>query len=260
MPRIHPTAVVEEGALLEEGVDVGALAYIESGARIGKGCKIRAHANITRWATLGEGCDVFPGAYVGGDPQDLAFKPDTSSYVVVGNHTIIREGCSIHRGTAPDSVTRVGDHCFLMGNTHIAHNCQLGNHIIAVNGALFAGYVEVGDRAFISGNVTIHQFVRVGTLCMLSGLSALTMDLPPYCILSNTDTNNVTGLNVVGMRRAGFSPEERLEIKRVYREFYTSQLLMSDAIVALQQMTWSPKAQAFVDFLAGSKRGIAKPR
>lgn len=260
MPQIHPTAVVEEGALLAEDVRVGPFSYIQSGAQIGAGTEIRSNCTITRWVRLGQSCTVYPGAVLGEDPQDVSFKPSTQSYVQIGDRCTLREMCTVHRGTAPDTVTRVGNDCLIMATAHVAHNAQVGNGVIMANGVLLAGHVTVGDRAFISGNVTVHQFVRIGALCMLSGLSALGMDLPPYCVLENSASNKVVGLNVVGMRRAGISAEARLEIKRAYKALYQRGLNLREGIQYVRSQSWCPEAQVFADFLEGvGPRGIASP-
>lgn len=254
---IHPTAVVENGAELGTGVKVGPFAYIQAGARIGDGSVIGPHACVMRHTTLGANCDVHAGAVLGDTPQDLAFK-DTPSLVRIGNRCVIREGVTVHRGTKPESVTETGDECFLMANSHLAHNVRLGSGVILANGALLAGYVEVGDRAFISGNVVVHQFVRIGRLAMLGGMSGVSKDVPPFCLVRGGDTNTVTAMNIVGLRRAGIKAEERASLSKTFAMVYRSGMNVSQALEALGKLSLSGPAAEFVRFIETSKRGICR--
>ena len=169
---IHPSAMVNPNAVLGDHVTVGPFAFIDRDTQIGEDCVIGPHSVILRYTSLGRSCRVHAGAVLGDLPQDLAFK-DEPSYVKIGANCVLREGVTIHRGTKTDTSTVLGDNCFLMANSHLGHNVQLGHGVIIANGALLAGHVEVGERAFISGNVVIHQFVRIGRLAILSGCSAV---------------------------------------------------------------------------------------
>jgi len=178
MPQIHPSAVVDPGARLADDVQVGPHAFIDADVTIGPGCRILHGAHIGRWSRLGANNTLYPGAVVGHDPQDVGYKGE-EAWTEIGDGNIIREGVTIHRGNRPGTHTRVGDHNFFMVNSHIAHNCLIGNHVILVNGALLAGHVEVGDRAIISGNCQVHQFVRIGPFAMMRGGSGAAKDVPP---------------------------------------------------------------------------------
>ncbi|MDX2243524.1 MAG: acyl-ACP--UDP-N-acetylglucosamine O-acyltransferase [Leptolyngbyaceae cyanobacterium bins.302] len=254
---IHPTAVIDPEAKLGDNVTIGAFAYIEAGVKLGNDCVVGSHVSILRHTTLGNGCRVHAGAVLGDLPQDLAFK-DEESYVRIGDNCVIRENVTIHRGTKAGSVTEVGDNCLLMAQSHLAHNVKVGNHVIVANGALLAGYVEVGDRAFISGNCLVHQFTRVGRLAMMSGASAVQKDILPFCITRSVSPNTIMGLNVVGLRRAGFTPSDRRLLKQALMIIYNSGLNVSQATERLEQEFDSELIQELCVFIRGSKRGICK--
>lgn len=254
---IHPSAVVEDGALLAEDVQVGPFAFIAAGAQVGAGCRIGPHVTIHGTVTLGAGCQVHAGAVLGDLPQDLGFAGD-ASYVTIGENCVLREGVTIHRGTKPGTTTSIGKRCMFMANSHAAHNVQTGDDVILANGALLGGYANVGSRVFVSGNALVHQFVRIGDIAMLGGGAAVSKDVPPYCTVRPISANRVLGLNVVGMRRAGISAAERTAIKRLFKLLYCSGLNVSDAKTVLQQedLEAVPAARGFVDFVSASERGI----
>jgi UDP-N-acetylglucosamine acyltransferase len=255
---IHPTAIIESPAGLGQHISVGPFSYIGPHVTLGDGCVIGPHVTILPYTTLGAGCRVHAGAVIGDLPQDLAFDESTISYVRVGPNCVLREGVTIHRGTRPNSVTQVGEGCLLMANSHLAHNVIVGNQVILANGALVAGYGEIGDRAFISGNCLIHQFARVGRLAMMAGGSAIQKDLPPFCITRSSTSNTLIGLNVIGLRRAGVSPSERQQLKQALRLLYLSGLSTPDAIAKLEQELPSPLVQELCGFVRQSQRGICK--
>jgi len=211
---------------------------------------------ILPFTTIGAGCAIHANAVLGDLPQDMAFK-DAVSYVRIGANCTIREGVTIHRGTKPETETVAGEGCYLMANSHLAHNVRLGNQVIMANGALLAGYVEVGDRAFISGNAVVHQFCRIGKLTMISGNSALSKDLPPFCTVMSS-RNNITGLNVVGLRRAGYGAPDRLAIKRAFHTLYQSGLNVSQATAKIRAESPSGVVLEFCEFVEQSKRGICR--
>ncbi|PSN10971.1 acyl-[acyl-carrier-protein]--UDP-N-acetylglucosamine O-acyltransferase [filamentous cyanobacterium CCP5] len=255
---IHPTAVVETGASLGQNVEVGPFSYIAKHTSIGDGCQIGAHVTILPYTTLGHGCQVHPGAVIGGIPQDFAFDQTTISYTRIGNHCILREGVTIHRGTKPDTVTHIGSHCLLMANSHVGHNGQLGNQVIMANGALVAGYVEIGDRAFISGNVAVHQFVRIGRLVMLSGGCTVTKDVPPFCMTQSSATNSILRLNQVGLQRAGLTSSDCHTLKRAFKLLFSSGLSTPTALDKLRHGFSSPLIDELVVFIEQSQRGICR--
>jgi len=254
---VHPRAVVEDGAVLGDGVQVGPFSYIAAGAVIGAGSQIGPHVTIFGCVSLGGGCQIHAGAVLGDLPQDLGFKGD-ASYVRIGDGCVLREGVTIHRGTKPDTTTVIGNRCMFMANSHAAHNVQTGDDVILANGALLGGYARVGARVFISGNALVHQFVQIGDAAMLGGGCAVSKDVPPYCTVRPQSANRVLGLNIVGMRRAGIGAAERAAIKRVFKTIYLSGMGVSDALAVLQNedFTGTPAAAAFVTFVDASERGI----
>jgi len=252
---IHPTAVVHPDAQLGEGVQIGPYAVIEGAARIGKRCEIQAHAIIGAHVEMGEENLIGHGSAIGGDPQDLAFRSSVHSKVQIGSRNRIREYVTIHRGTSEDSATLIGSDCFLMGGAHLAHNVQLGDHVIIANNSLLGGYVEIEDRVFIGGGCVFHQHIRVGRLAICQGASAFSKDIPPYVIAA--ERNGVAGLNVVGLRRAGMSPAQRAEIKAAFDLLYREGYNVGQAVNVARDRIWSPEVEAFWDFVAAAKkRGI----
>ena len=254
---IHPTAVIDPGARIGAGVRIAAYAVIEEDVVIGEGCRIAAHAVIKRHTRMGARNLVGEHVVIGGDPQDLKFDPGTLSGVELGDDNVLREGVTIHRGSRPDSFTRVGNSCFLMAYCHIAHDCAIGNHVIMANTATLGGEVVVFDRAFLSGAVNVHQFCRIGRNAMIGGCSKVTQDVLPYCI---TDGNpgRARGLNLVGLRRSGFAPADIAALKEAYRMLY-QRLPLATAIERMQASASAP-VQELAAFMASAKRGFAHPR
>lgn len=256
---VHSTAVVDPAAQIGRNVTIGPFAVIEGDVTIGDGCTIGPHAVVMRYTSLGQGCRVHAGAVLGDLPQDLGFKAEDVSHVRIGNGVTIREFATIHRGTKAGSCTEVGDGCFLMANAHLAHNVRLGARVILANGVLLAGYVEVGDRAFVSGHAVVHQFVRIGRLAMVGGAAGLGKDVPPFCMVGGMTRNSVAGLNVVGLRRAGFTPEQRKAVKAAFATLYLSGLNVTQAVAQIVA-TSEPGAPSgeMAAFVEASKRGICR--
>ncbi len=252
---LHPTAVIHPEATLGAGVTIGPYAVIEGAAVIGDGCVIQAHAVIGGCVVMGRDNLIGCGAILGGDPQDFAFQPETRSAVRIGNGNKIRELCTIHRGTAEGTATVVGDGCFLMAGAHLGHNVVLGDRVILANNALLGGHVQVGERVFIGGGCVFHQHLRVGRLAICQGLSAFSKDIPPFTTAAGR--NGVAGLNIVGLRRAGFSTEQRAEIKDAFALLYRRGLNITQALAAARERSWGAEARAFFDFVASAKkRGV----
>lgn len=204
---IHPTAVIHPHAKIGKNVQIGPYAVIDENVEIGDGTKIMPHAVITGWTGIGQDCIVYPGAVIGSEPQDLKFKGE-KSYTFIGNRTTIRECATIHRGCGEESETRIGNDCLLMAYTHVAHNCNVGNNVIMANSAMIAGHVVVEDKVVIGGITGVHQFVRIGRNAMIGGASKLVQDVVPYTIVDGHPAK-VSGLNNVGISRAGISIESR---------------------------------------------------
>ena len=250
--KIHPTAIVEDGAQIGAEVEIGPYAVIGSGAVIGDRCRIQAHAVIEGSVKMGADNLIGYGAIIGAVPQDLSFDPKTKSSVEIGNRNTIREYCTIHRGSIEGSATTIGDENFLMVGNHLGHNCILGNGVVMANDCLLAGNVRIDDRAFIGGGSRFHQSIRMGRLVMAEG--RFTQNLPPFLSAAK---NEVYGFNIVGMRRANFSGAERDEIKRAFRLLYRSGLNTKQALEQAAKTEFGPVGREFFEFVANAgKRGI----
>ena len=254
---IHPTAIVEPGAQLGADVQIGPFAYVAATVRLGDGCVLAPHAVVLGHTTLGARCKIHAGAVIGDLPQDLSFKNEPS-YVVVGDDCTFRESVTIHRGTKPGTTTRIGHHVFMMANSHAAHNCEVGDHVVMANGALLAGYVAVGERAFIGGGTGIHQFCHIGRFAMVAACCFISKDLPPFCTSASAQNSVVAGLNVVGLRRNGFDVAQRAQIKQVFGILYRSGLNLTQAKERLRTESANPFAAEYADFLDHAKRGICR--
>ena len=258
MPVIHPSAFVDPAASLAEGVEVGPGAIIKAGAVIGEGCRIQARAVITGHVRMGARNTVGYGAILGADPQDFSFKPETPSFVEIGDDNVIREYATIHRATKEGGSTRIGNHNFLMVGVHMGHDSSVGNRVVMANNVLLAGHVEVQDGAVLGGGSVFHQFIRVGRLCMVRGGERFGMDIPPYLVAYGT--NLVSGINAIGLKRAGFSAETRMEIKRAYQMLYRRGRNVSQALESSKEQKWKPETEFFWEFVAAAKRrGICSP-
>jgi UDP-N-acetylglucosamine acyltransferase len=251
---VHPTAVVNPKADIAGDVEIGPYAVIKDNVKIGPRVKILANAYIGQWTEIGEDSEVHMGAVIGHLPQDFSFKKK-KSHLIIGKRNIIREYVTIHRGTEEGSSTIIGDDNFIMGFAHIAHDCKLGNNIVIANTSALSGYVEIEDKAFISAYAAIHQFVRIGAISMIAAQSRVIKDAPPYMLLKGEST--VYGINVVGLRRAGFSQETRNKIKRAHRILYRSGYKLSEVIEELEKAHLGEEVQHLIDFLKKkSKRGL----
>ncbi len=253
---IHHTAVIGSGAMVGANVVIGPHTIIGDETVIGEGTNIGANVVIEGEVSIGRENRIGHGALIGGAPQDLSFTPSTRSRVVIGARNTIREYCTIHRGTTEGSATTIGDDNFLMAGAHVGHNCDIGNNIIIANSVLLAGYVSVFDQAFIGGGTTLHQHMRVGRLVMVQGSSAFGKDLPPFTLAAQR--NAIFGLNVVGLRRGGFSAAQREEIKRAFKLLYLSGVNFKPALEKSREMEWTELGREFFDFVAEAltKRGV----
>jgi len=254
MNKIHPQAIVSSDIQIGQDNTIAANAIIEEGVKIGSGNHIRAGAYLCKGTTLGDNNDIHMHAIIGHIPQDLAFE-DKETFTVIGNNNQIREFVTIHRGTKPGSTTIIGNNNYVMANAHIAHNCELGNNIIMVNQASLTGYCIVEDNAFLSGITGFHQFTRLGKLSLVSALSAVNKDVPPYVICGGRPAM-AQGINVVGLRRAGFNAKTRESIKQAFKLLYRSNLNVSQALEKIKATLKGPEIDHFVSFVEASKRGI----
>ena len=252
---IHESAVIDPGAHIGAGVKIGPFCHVQSEARIGDGCTLDSGVTVCRYTDLGEECHVHGGVVLGGTPQDLAFDIDMVSHLRVGRNCTIREGVTIHRGTGESTETVVGDDCFLMANSHVGHNSRIGNGVILVNGALIAGHAELGDNVIISGHSVVHQHCRVGRLAMIGGLSGVSKDLPPFFLVHANGPNRVAAINAVGLRRAGFSQEDRKSVKQAFRMLYLEGRTVTDAVRSMREIDSDP-VRELCTFIEQSKRGI----
>ena len=256
---IHSTAIVDSEARLANGVEVGPYSVIGPQAVVGENCVIGSHVVIEGDVQMGEHNVIGHGAVIGGAPQDLSFGFQTRSGVRIGNSNTIREHCTIHRGTAEGSVTTLGDKNFLMVGAHVGHNCTIGSSVIIANNCLLGGYVEIQDNAFLGGGCVFHQFIRVGRLAITQGGSAFSVDVPPFIMAALL--NYAIGLNVVGLKRAGLTREERDELKAAFRLIYSRGLNISQALARAAEKEWGIVAREFFDFIASAKkRGICAYR
>lgn len=254
---IHPTAIIHKTAQIDPSSEVGPNVVIEEEVVIGANCRIWQNATICKYTTMGEGNQVHMGAVIGHEPQDLSFEGE-KSFTRIGNENVFREYSTIHRGTAPASETVIGDKNFFMALSHAGHNCVIGNEVIVANGALLAGHVQAGDKAFVSGNCVVHQFVRIGKLSMMSGGSRVSKDIPPFMVQDGT--NLIAAINIVGLKRGGFTPATRKAIKQAYEILYRQDLAVSTAIEKIQSALQDPEVTHLIDFVQSSKRGICRHR
>lgn len=253
--KIHSTAIVSREAEIASDVEIGPYVCIEGKATIGPGCVIHAHAILSGRVVLGKNNTIGYGAVIGAPPQDLSFRPGISSDVWVGDNNVIREYCTIHRGSREGGVTRIGHQNFLMAGVHLAHDVRMGDHVIIANNALLGGHVQIQDRVFVGGGSVFHQYVRVGQMALTQGLSAFSKDVPPFTI--GAERNCVAGINSVGLRRAGLDPDQRMDIKHAFKLLYKSGLNTTQALEHAQGRKWGAEGQLFFNFIAeAKKRGI----
>ena len=250
---IHPTAIIHPKARLDATARVGPYVVIDEGVELGAHCLVGPHVYLTGLTAIGASNQFHAGCVIGDAPQDLKYKGEPTR-LRIGDHNVFREHVTVHRSTKTDGETVIGSHNFFMANAHIGHNSHLGDHIIIANGTLLGGYVTIQDRAFLSGNCLVHQFTRVGTLALMQGGSAISQDLPPFTVAQRD--NEICGLNVVGLRRAGFTSEQRLELKRVYRRLFRSGKNLRAAIEEVRKTSTSPEVGILLGFIAGAKRGV----
>lgn len=254
--RIAATAVVSPRADIGPGVEIADYCIVEEEVAIGAETRLEPHVVVKRWTTLGSGNHVSAGVVLGTDPLDRNFTGERS-YLRIGDSNRIREHYTISRGTEPESVTEIGDHNYIMTSGHIAHNCKVGSHNVICSCALIAGYVEIEDQAFVSGGVVVHQYSRIGRLAMIGGNTRVNKDVPPYFLYSDFNVAP-RGLNLVGLRRAKFPPEEIRRLKRAYTLLFRSGIRLEDALRRIETEVASEHTSHLVEFIRSSKRGICR--
>ncbi len=259
---IHPTAIVDPGAELGEGVEVGPYSVIGPKVAIGDGTRIGSHVVVESHVRLGRNNAVSSFASIGAPPQDLKFKGE-DTWVEVGDNVIVREYVTINRGTVTGvGTTRIGNGCMIMAYCHVAHDCQVGNRVIMANAATLAGHIEIEDGAFIGGLTGVHQFVRIGTLAIVGALSGVSQDIPPYvkAVAARQGRNrSLFGLNVIGLQRAGLSKETVNTLKKAYRILFGGGMPMSEALEKAEaEVEPIPEVKHLIGFIRASKRGILR--
>lgn len=257
MTLIHPTAIVDPKAELADSVKVGPFAVIEGNVTIDEHSEIHSHVLVASGARIGKQCIIHHGAAVSTIPQDLKFEGEESLFEI-GDNTVIREFCDLNRGTHERGKSSIGENSFLMAYTHVAHDCLVGSHVILANGVQLGGHVEVEDWVVVGGMVPIHQFCKVGQHAMVGGGYRVVQDVPPY-ILAAKDPMVYEGLNLVGLRRRGFSKEVIRALQHCYRFLYRSGLNKTQAFEKIQEeIEIVPEIQNVIDFYQKSTRGVIR--
>jgi UDP-N-acetylglucosamine acyltransferase len=248
--RVHPDAAIGPRTC------IGEFCIIERDVAIGADCLLEPYVFVKRWTTLGDRNEISAGTVLGTDPLDKNFKGERS-YLKIGDGNQIREHYTISRGTQPESATTIGDENYIMTSGHIAHNCTIGNRTVIASCALVAGHVDVEDQAFISGGVVIHQFSKIGRLAMIGGNTRVNLDVPPFFLYSGFNVE-AKGLNLVGLKRAGFNPAQVAHLKKAYQTLYRAGLKLEDALVKIETEIPDENTLHLVRFIRGSKRGICR--
>ena len=254
---IHPTAVVHPTAKLDPSVEVGPFAVIGPETVIGPGCLIGPHC-VVEYATLGRDNRLVASCFVGGPPQDLHYKGEPTR-LVMGDRNLVREGVTLNRGTTATNETRIGSGCLFMALSHVAHDCRVGNNVIMANATGLAGHVQVGDGAILSTVIGVHQFTRIGRLAMVSAGSMIGKDIPPFCVAQG-DRAHLRGLNLIGLKRAGFAPAAIRELKDAYAALFQPGLRLEEAAAKLRASGPGPEVTEFLEFISQGKRGITRPK
>ncbi|HMA84519.1 MAG TPA: acyl-ACP--UDP-N-acetylglucosamine O-acyltransferase [Desulfosalsimonadaceae bacterium] len=255
---IHPTAIVDSGAEIDETVEVGPYALIRDNVSIGANCVVGPHVTIDPYVEIAPGCQIFQYASIGAVPQAVKFKGE-KTYLKIGRNTIIREFATLNRGTEfGGGVTEVGEDNFLMAYTHIAHDCKTGRGVILANNATLAGHITIGDYVIVGGLVAIHQFVRIGDFGYIGGKSAVVKDIPPY-VMAAGDRATLHGLNKVGLKRHGFSENTLSSLKKAYRIIFRIGLTVNEAVErVLAEVENTPEVLNMVHFIKSTQRGITR--
>ncbi len=255
---IHPTAIVDPNAELDADVSIGPYSVIGPHVFIGAGTDIGPHVVIDPYVTIGPNCRIFQYAAIGAPPQSLKFQGE-KTYLKIGRGTVIREFVTIHRGTDfGGGVTEIGEDCFLMAYTHIAHDCRVGRKVVMANNATLAGHITIGDYATIGGLVAVHQFVRIGDHAFIGGLSGVPKDIPPYVIAAGARVS-LHGLNIVGLKRHGMSGKTISLLKKTYRILFRIGLTVNQALERVRaEVELVPEVVNIIEFVKASQRGVTR--
>lgn len=255
MSLVHPTAIIEDSADLHDSVRVGPYSIVESGAVIGEGCVVDSNVRIYATTRMGRFNRVCHGATIGAEPQDLSYTPAEDKPLVIGDHNHFKECVNISRGRYDDRGTVIGNHNYLMTFSHVGHDCVVGDYNIFANTATLAGHVQMAHHIFLSGQVAVHQFCRIGAYVMVGGITGVNRDVPPY-VTANGQRAVISGLNLVGLRRNGFDQGQRSAIKRAYRLLYKSNLRREEALRRLRDEQDSAEVREIVAFFEATDRGV----
>lgn len=254
---IHPTAIVDPRAEIDPSADIGPYVVIDGPVIIGARTRVMAHVFLTSNTRIGDDNVLHPGAVIGDEPQHLGYR-GAESAVRIGDRNVFREHTEVQRSWQAGEETVIGDDNYLMSHAHVGHDCRLGNRIIVASGALMGGHVEIADQAFISGNSVVHQHVRVGRLALLRGLTRVSRDVPPYCIAG--DTNELSGLNVIGLRRSGLANERIRALRRTYLRLFRGRRNLRLAMAEIEEAERTPEIDELLEFIRTSRRGVCAGR
>lgn len=255
---IHPTAFIDATASVHPTAEIGAYCFIGPYCEVGEGCILHHHASLVSHTTLGKGNVIHSNVVLGGDPQDAKYKGETT-YLRIGDYNIFREFCSLHRATGEGLSTTMGDHNYIMAYAHFGHNSTIGHHNTVANAAQIAGHVVLDDHIVIGGLVACHQGVHIGSYAMIGGCSAVRKNIPPYSLIFGAEDAQINGINIVGLRRAGFDAETRTAIKRAFKNLFYEKGLLKERLQKAEESNTlkSPVVQHLIDFVANAdKRGI----
>jgi len=256
--QIHPSAIIGSQVKIGKDVEIGPFCVVENGVEIGSGCRLENRATIKKGSILGENNTICEGVVIGGMPQHIAI-PEICGNIVIGNGNMFRENATVHRSMKESGTTLIGDNNMFMVNAHIAHDCRIGDNVVIVNNVMLAGHVCVEDRAILSGAAAVHQYSRIGTLAMVGGQAHVTQDVPPFMIVDGL-SSRIVGLNMIGLRRAGYPIEEIKQLKAAYRMLYRSELPWQEILKTLDETFTVGPAQKLTQFLTSSTRGILSER
>ncbi len=255
---IHATAIVSPDALIGENVEIGPYVVVEGDAEIGDGSKLDSHAIVKNGSRIGKNVSIGNYVVIGGLPQDLGFDPATRTYAIIGDGTELREGATVNRATQSEGATVIGENCYLMAQSHVGHDCILGERVVLANVAMVAGFVQIGRFSFMGGGAGIHQYNRIGEGVMIGGNAAISLDIAPYTIVA--DRNELYGLNLVGLRRRKVSRESIQALRTCYKDVLVESSNVKERASELLQGEFGDidETRHFLEFFQSGKRGFAR--